>query len=155
LLGAKSLIDVSRILGPMDNGQAIHRFLIEGVKHKVREGMRNGPPDIWFYFLILEWIADDAIESHLDLVQVPQPQSPLFVFVGSVSLEDIRFCCLRDNERTAHSERIRFLTSAHGEPALGFARKAASLFRRRRRVASESSICSGHSAMLSQISATS
>ena len=91
----------------------------------------------------------------LDFIQKPRAEAKLLFFVGPKAVADIRFCFGRDDERSAHSERIRRLTSAQGEPASGLARYAARRLRRSSSVSSERSIRSGHSATLSQISAAS
>lgn len=59
------------------------------------------------------------------------------------------------DEAIAHPDTIRSRTSSQGEPAFGFALCAANRLRSSFRVASVSSISSGHAAMLSHTSATS
>lgn len=52
----------------------------------------------------------------------PCAEARLLFFVGLKSVENVGFCFRRDDERSAHSAKIRRLTSAQGEPALGLAR---------------------------------
>jgi hypothetical protein len=117
--------------------------------------MHDRAPNVWLDLLIKVRIRCDSVERLLDFVQKPCAEARLLFFVGLKSVENVGFCLRRDDERSAHSDKIRRLTSAQGEPAFGLARQAAKRLRRSSRVSSERSICSGHSAMLSQISATS
>lgn len=129
----------------MDDREYLSGLLVERLEDKVRKRVGEGPPDVCFNFMIeMDWVEFDR--RAVQFFQEPQTNAFLLFFLGEVTVENVRFRLLCHDELAAHPFKIRRLTSAHGDPALGFARYAASLFRRRCRVISVSSIFSGHSA---------
>ena len=97
----------------------------------------------------------NSIESNIQLVYESLPQVSLAGFVPVESIDDVCLGTRADMEAGGHPSRILALTSSQGEAALGFLRDSSNLRSSSCLVSSVISICSGHSAMLSQISVTS